>query len=211
MTAKKVLTTFAFGPQSDLLDVSLPTFRRYASTHGYDLYVPAVTNFVANDRPFSWLKIPTILALLRSGYDAVLWLDADVAVLRHDMDITCDAGVAPMAMAVHNTHDGAVPNCGVWLVRRAAEPLLRESWRRASYGRSACWWEQAGVISVLGGDPDATPVSVPPGPMWHELPYEWNPHISDPRGIPGDCRFFHATMYGDRRAAMESMIARSSQ
>jgi hypothetical protein len=202
---KKVLTTFAFGQHSDLLDVSLPTFRRYAAIHGYDLYVPAGSNFAANDRPFAWLKIPTILALLESGYQAVLWMDADVTVIKHDKDILKDAGHAPLAMAVQHTPDGAVPSTGVWVVRDGAQPLLREAWSKDSFQRSSCWWEQAAVIDRLGGDPDATPVLVPPGPMWHELPYEWNPHIRDARGIAG-CRFFHATGFADRRAAMLELL-----
>lgn len=203
---KKVLTTFAFGALSGLLDVSLPTFRRYAAIHDYDLYVPAGGNFPANDRPLSWLKIPTILALLESGYQAVLWLDADVTVVKHDRDILEDAGNSPLAMAVQRTQDGDVPSCGVFVVRDGAQQILREAWSRDSFRRSSCWWEQAAVIACLGGDPDATPVFVPPSPAWHELPYEWNPHVRDPRGVAG-CRFFHATCFPDRKTAMlESLL-----
>lgn len=203
---KKVLTTFGFGDSATLLDIALPTFCRYAASYGYDLYVPSEGNFAGTTRPHSWSKIPLIISLLKSGYDAVLWLDADVTVLRHGRDIIDDAGTAPMAMVVHETQDGRVPNCGVWVVKAAAIDVLREVWVRDGFVRSGCWWEQAGVISVLGGDPDAEQVSVPPGPLWHELPYEWNPHISDARGVAG-CRFFHATQFPDRRQAMmESLL-----
>jgi hypothetical protein len=107
-----------------------------------------------------------------------------------------------MHMVVHHTPDGAVPNCGVWHVRRAAAGILESLWKHNSFVKSDCWWEQAALIHVLGGDPDATPTLTPPGPLWGELPYEWNPHIRDARGIPGDCRFFHATQFQDRFAAM---------
>jgi len=199
---KKALTTFGLGPMADLLDVSLPTFAWYAQTHGYDLFVPSGEQFAGMKRPLSWGKIPLILSLLRGGYDAVLWLDADVAIVRHDRDILDDLPAdAPMGMAVHHTEDGAVPNCGVWLVRAEAAELLESLWPLDGFRRSACWWEQAALIAALGGDPDATPVDVPAGQAWAELPYEWNPHARDPRGFT-EFRFFHATCFPDRKEAM---------
>jgi len=42
---------------------------------------------------------------------------------------------------------------------------------------------------------------VPAGRLWAQLPYEWNSHIHDPRGV-SDSRFFHATCFADRKAAM---------
>lgn len=201
----KVITTFAFGSQRSLLDVCLPTFARYAEIHGYDLYVPAESSLATptpGSRPYPWGKIPLILSLLERGYDTVLWLDADVVVRRYDKDILVDASPSPINVTVHRTGDGAVPNTGVWIVRNTALDFLRSLWALDSFRRSSCWWEQAAVISALGGDPDAASVSVPEGPLWSELPYEWNPHIADDRGVPDDCRFFHATMFPDRRAAM---------
>jgi len=200
---KKVITTFAFGPQRELLDVCLPTFARYAEIHGYDLYVPAEKSVSSDDeRPFPWLKIPLLLSLFAINYEAVLWLDADVIVRRYEKDILEDSHPTPLAMAVHRTDDGDVPNSGVWIVRNTAVDFLRSLWPLNSFRRSSGWWEQAAVIAALGGDPDAGKVSVPEGPLWGELPYEWNPHIADNRGIPEDCRFFHATMFPDRKAAM---------
>jgi len=199
---KKALTTFGLGPMAELLDISLPTFAWYAQTHGYDLFVPSGEQFSSMRRPPSWGKIPLIMSLIQSGYDTVLWLDADVAVVRHDKDIVDDLPTeAPMGMVVHHTPDGAVPNCGVWLVRAESAEMLESLWPLNEFDRSACWWEQAALIAALGGDPDATPVAVPAGRAWAELPYEWNSHVRDARGI-SDCRFFHATCFPDRKAAM---------
>lgn len=195
----RVLTTFAFGPHSDLLEVSLPTFAKYAARHGYDLFVPRQPS--GFDRPWSWFKVTAITALL-AEYETVLWLDADVVVLRHDADVAAECQDAPMGLVVHDTSDGLVPNCGVWVVRRAAADLLRSLLAMRPVPRSDCWWEQAALIAALGGDAGSHPVSVPPGPMWRELAYQWNPHKYDKRGIPTDRRFFHATMYPDRKAAM---------
>jgi hypothetical protein len=204
---KKALTTFGLGPMAELLDVSLPTFAWYAQSHGYDLFVPSGRQFETINRPVSWGKIPLIASLLRGGYDAVLWLDADVAVVKHDKDILDDLPAdAPMGLVVQNTPDGAVPNSGVWLVRAEAAELIESLWPLDGLRRSYCWWEQAALIAALGGDPDATPVTVPAGRAWAELPYEWNPHTRDARGISG-CRFFHATCFPDRKAAMIEAIS----
>jgi len=199
---KKVITTFGLGPMAELLDVSLPTFAWYAQTHGYDLFVPSGAQFAGMNRPVSWGKIPLIVSLLRGGYDTVLWLDADVAVVENGKDILDDLPAdAPMGMVVHHTPDGAVPNCGVWLVRAEAAEMIESLWPLTGFKRSGCWWEQAALIAALGGEPDATPVEVPAGRAWSELPYEWNPHVADARGVSG-CRFFHATCFPDRKAAM---------
>jgi hypothetical protein len=199
----KVITTFAFGPMADLLDVSLPTFAAYARLHGYDLYVPSERRFAAISRPPSWWKVPLIISLLEQGYRDVLWLDADVVIHRHDRDIIADAPDRPLAMTVQHTADGAVPSCGVWLVAVEALKFLKGLWQHNSFRRSPGWWEQAAVIHGLGANPDATPVAVPPGPMWGELPYVYNPHRHDDRGIPPAPRFFHATQFADRKAAMQ--------
>jgi len=204
---KKVITTFGLGPMAELLDVSLPTFACYAQTHGYDLFVPSGAQFSSFNRPASWGKIPLIVSLLRGGYDAVLWLDADVVIVEHDRDILDDLPAdAPMGVVVHHTPDGAVPNCGVWLVRAEAAEFIKSLWSLDGFRRSAGWWEQAALIAALGGDPDATPVDVPAGRAWAELPYEWNTHCRDPRGASAG-RFFHATCFPDRKAAMLEAIS----
>jgi hypothetical protein len=200
---RKVLTTFGFGGHAELLDVALPTFRWYAERHGYDLFVPSESMFAGVERrPHAWMKLPLLSALLRGGYGAVLWLDCDVVIKRYDRDILDDAGPEPMALVVQETPDGRVPSTGVWLLRPEALETIDSLWPRSGFLRSSGWWEQAALIDALGGDPDAAAVRVPPGPLWSELPYHWNPHVRDARGIPGDCRFFHATMFADRRAAM---------
>lgn len=204
--AATVLTTFAFGSHAAMLEVSLPTMRRYAETHGFRVFVPPQPP--AFGRPWAWYKIPHIVSLLAS-FDTVIWLDADVAVLRHDRSILDDAA-APLNVVVHATPDGAVPNTGVMVVRRQAAATLNLAYRMTQHHRCQCWWEQAGIIAALGGDPDATPTSTPAGPLWGELPYLWNPHCHDHRGIPPEARFFHATMFPDRAAAMSQAIRLAS-
>lgn len=207
---RRVITTFGFGEECEqLMALTVPTFARYAAIHDYDLFVPCHDYFrkfadILDNRCASWLKVLLLLDLLKS-HDEVLWLDSDVAVVRYTKDIAEDLTPAPMHMAVHNTGDGAVPNCGVWHLRKPAAAILEQLWPHNNFRKSDGWWEQAALIHVLGGDPDATPTSTPAGPLWAELPYEWNPHIVDSRRIPPDCRFFHATQFPDRFSALLMM------
>lgn len=206
---RRVLTSFGFGPHAELLQIAAPGFARYAAAHDYDLFIPRSGFFGDKDRerPPSWWKLPLIHHLITQGYDAVLWIDADVVIRRFDKDIAEDCGDQPMHMVVHHTNDGAVPNCGVWYLRRDFLPVSARLWNRDGFRRSAGWWEQAAVIDFLGGDPDATPVSVPDGPLWGQLPYEWNPHVRDSRSLPAESRFFHATCFDDHRAAAMREVA----
>jgi len=196
----KVLTTFAFGDQSDLLDISLPTFRRYASLHNYHLYIPPSQPLF--ERPWAWAKIPLLISLL-SVYDTVLWLDADIVVMDYTKDILDDCSDAPINLVVHYTEEGEIPNTGVFIARRSAIPIFEKMWDLNNFRKTDGWWEQAAFISVAGGDPDAVPTSTPPSDMWSSLPYEWNPIRHDFRSIPDNPRFFHATMFPNKAEAMK--------
>jgi hypothetical protein len=199
----KVLTSFSFGDQADLLNISIPTFRQYALTHNYHMYIPPPQPDF--QRPWSWLKVPLLISLLES-YETVLWLDADVVIMDHTKDILDDCSDAPFNVVVHETDDGKVPNLGVFVARRSAVPILKEMWKLDEFNKSDGWWEQAAFISVAGGDPDAVPTETPPSEIWSSLPYEWNPHKHDVRGIPDDPRFFHATMFEDKVGVMKIAV-----
>lgn len=199
----KVLTSFAFGDQSNLLDISIPTFRRYALAHNYHLYIPPPQPIF--ERPWAWAKIPLVISLLYS-YDTVLWLDADVVVMDHTKDILDDCSDAPFNLVVHETDDGKVPNTGVFIANRSAIPILEKMWELNHFRKSDGWWEQAAFIAVAGGDPDAIPTETPPSEIWSSLPYEWNPHKNDIRGIPDNPRFFHATMFENRAEVMKIAV-----
>lgn len=189
----------------EMLAVAGPTHAKYAAIHGYDYYMASADSVrsQSHGRHPSWAKIQL---LAQMGHEFKLFLDADVAVVQYDKDILDDfPDGKKFGMVVHHTSDGAVPNCGVLACRGDIGVEMAEIWRRDDFVRSSCWWEQAGMISLLGGDPDATPVEVPPGPLWGELPYEWNPHVFDRRGLVDTLRFFHATQCQNRPGALRSM------
>lgn len=207
---KRALTSFGFGPHAELLSIAAPGFAKYAQMHGYDFIVPGESSPCFGGlyarRPHAWLKIPLLTSLIRGGYEEVLWIDADVVISNFESDIALDCGLRMFNLVVHSTQDGDVPNTGVMYVRSEFASVAQEVWDAAGFARSACWWEQAAVINILGGDPDANPVRVPDGPMWHQLPYEWNPHIRDARGIPKNARFIHATCIDDRAKFMREVV-----
>jgi hypothetical protein len=226
MSRTKILTTFGIGPAREALAISLPLMARYAQRHGYRLVVPsdAEVERLCRGRPASWGKAYWLWQLSRDSFEStVLWLDADVVVCRHDVDIAGDDpdSLPFISMAVQNTPDGAVPSCGVMLINHDANS---DYWVQDSYRaiwnacgpdgmnavRSPGWWEQAAMIRWLGGDPDPTPIVTPiPSEKWGTLSYEWNPHPFDPRGIPDDLRFFHATATDDRLGDMRRWAARA--
>lgn len=224
---RKVLTTFGVGGESaEALKISLPLMAEYAMRHGYDLFVPsdAAVNHFRDGRPPSWGKVSLIRQLLRGDPrpEFVVWLDADVVPVRMDRDIVRDAWAPGLNVVIQNTPDGAVPSCGVIVARNsvATQQFLdfvfgdKYQWSVAGIdgmglARSHGWWEQAAIIKALGGDPDPTPiVTPPPSDLWAELPYEWNPHPCDPRGIPDDLRFFHGTATNDRLGDMRRWAER---
>jgi len=223
MSRTKILTTFGTGPAREALAISLPLMARYAQRHGYRLVVPsdAEVEKACCGRPASWGKIGWLKRLERTTGDAlVLWIDADVIVCRHDVDIADHVSPLPfVSMVVQNTPDGAVPSCGVILVDNSyylhPADAYEEIWNACGPDgmnavRSSGWWEQAAMIRWLGGDPDPTPiVTPPPSNKWGELAYEWNPHPCDPRGIPDDLRFFHATATNDRFGDMRRWAQRA--
>lgn len=206
---KKILITLCDGSPAfkDILAASAPTHARYAALHDYDYMIASkecVLHHTAGEKRHpSWAKV---MLLKNQPHEFKLFLDADVGVVRYDKDILEDFPAGKkFGMVVHHTSDGAVPNCGVLACMGDVEDEMFEIWDRDHFARSKWWWEQAGMISLLGGDPDAEKISVPPGPLWGELPYEWNPHICDSRGFCQGIRFFHATQLADRAGAIRAV------
>jgi hypothetical protein len=142
----RALASFGVKDSAGFVPHTRPRMERYARRWGYEPCFDATTDL----DPPSWGKVPLMLSLLET-YDAVLWLDADILILDHSRDIA--AGVpmeAAQAMVEHVTpQDGAVPNCGVWYVTRAARPLLAVLLGMFGTHRHAQWWEQSALIEVL--------------------------------------------------------------
>jgi hypothetical protein len=206
---KKVLTSFGFGSQKELLTVAAPTFYKYSSIHNYDLFFPSESFFSdkSKTRHYSWWKIELITKLFDS-YDRVLWLDADVIVCRFDKDILDDLeDNSHVGMVVHKTNIGYVPNCGVWTLDKKCMSWFPDLWNHNNLPRSDGFWEQDAMLYKLGIDSGSTDIKLPDSfeIPWTQLDYLWNPHVHDARGIPKDTKFFHATMFQDRLVVMKNI------
>lgn len=207
---KKVITSFGVGEHSTLLSLAIPTFYLYAHNHNYDVFIPSDSFFNEQTRTMhpSWWKIDVIEHLLQT-YDKVLWLDADIILCRFDKDIIDELdNSSDFGLVVHETSDGQVPNCGVWLLNKSSLKWLSTLKQYNHFLRSQCWWEQAALLHLLGINPDDNPIVLPStyNISWNQLDYLWNPHINDHRKIPPETKFFHTTCFNDRYVAMKSVL-----
>lgn len=197
----RALITLGVGPHAELLDIALPTFEAFAQLHGYDVIVPELEC----DRPPSWWKVPSLLAVL-AEYDEALWVDADVVIIDPTQDIPADHDTW-QAVVEHETADGLVPNMGVWFVRRPMIPILEQVWGMTSYIHHP-WWEQGAMVELMGyaGAPLRPNVVTNLYACTTFLDQGWNCHIHDRRPV-AHSRFAHATMHADRAAAMRAWAA----
>lgn len=207
---KKILTSFGFGNQQDLLRITSPSFVKYAQTHNYDIFLPSESFFSEStkSRHYSWWKIELIKKLF-DDYDKILWLDADIVVCRFDKDILDELDSdSHVGMVVHKVPIGYVPNCGVWTLDKKCMSWFSDLWQYNKLPRSDGWWEQDAMLYKLGIDSGSNNIQLPSSyPIqWTQLDYLWNPHIHDERGIPPNLRFFHATMFNDRASVMSNIM-----
>jgi hypothetical protein len=211
---RRAIATFAKGPglYRQMLEVSMPLFCRYGARHGYDVIADHTHT---GNRPASWYKVPMAKELLQGPYESVLWLDADLVIVdgREDLDELVYKDRI-QGMVSHHCGLGWVPNCGMWFMRRAILPLLDEVWSHEEH-INHFWWEQAGMHACLGIDP-AAPGAVEMS-KWNEyyrrtnwLPYEWNVHPLDARGMPDKVKIYHASCCQDRLGVMRSWAAKAT-
>ena len=189
---KRAIATYAIGSCKPQLTYSLPTFKAFAKLHGYDVFVASE---IGIRRHPVWYKIPMMQELL-VDYDEVLWLDSDLVIVdgREDLNVDKDAW---QAMVFHHTGDGEVPNCGMWLVRKAILPYLDIAWNMTKYLDDR-WREQSAIIEQMGYVDIVRPVYLKePTELYNhtfQLDNGWNVHKWDiPQ--PEHPRIQHATMY----------------
>jgi hypothetical protein len=191
---KRAIATYGTGSCKQQLEYSLPTFKAFAKLHGYDLFIAPV---IGIERHPVWYKIPMMQELLKT-YDEVLWLDSDLVIVdgREDLNVPENYW---QAMVFHHTGDGEVPNCGMWLVRKAMLPYLQTAWGMTQYLNDR-WREQSAIIEQMGYVDIVRPVYLgePTDLYAHtfQLDNSWNVHKWD-KPQPDKARIQHATMYSD--------------
>ena len=198
MAERKILATMGLGRHQELLDVTLPSYRRFAERHGYELAV-ADEDPAPERRHKQWSKVPFIRRLLPTC-DVLLWIDSDAGIVDPSVDI---ASVLPrgkfLGLVEHHYDGQSVPNTGVMVVRsgRRAERFFAEVWGHTEFLETR-WHDNAAALTMLGYsfDPDATPMYCRPGrsTRWRRhtgfLGHEWN---SLPQDMADRPRILHVT------------------
>jgi hypothetical protein len=164
MTANGRIIVTAAGPHMLplLRKYALPTFGRLARALGADLHsvdLDADSSDYLSDQASRarWAKLDAIEQALADGYPEVLWLDADILVVRYDDDPFryLRAGDFQGFVLEHNSAEARTnPNTGVWLVRNT--PMARafmSGVKMIGELPGSTWNEQAAVIQALGWDP----------------------------------------------------------
>ena len=196
----KALATFAIGTHTELLDIARPSYKAFASRHGYDYIEPAE---FSTTRPPAWYKIPLLRNALER-YDEVIFIGADLVIVdgREDFSQTVPPE-AWHAMVRHNTGDGDVPNDDMWFCRKPMIPRLDEVWKNDKWLNHG-WWEQASLLDLMGYHVQQPTHLIEPTELFHNthwLETGWNVHKWDTNKSE-HIRIQHATMWPDRVAIM---------
>ena len=150
----------AAGPQmlTILRELALPTFEHFAARWGYVVHIEELpvdgVGADAGAQQAKWMK----LSLLRDAltrFPLVLWLDADVLLVRTDEDV---------AGHLHPDHFQALvleqvpfehrinPNTGVWLMRSCPTAFEFLDAVRTAGPQPGPWADQGAVLTALGWD-----------------------------------------------------------
>jgi len=136
----------------------------YVSRHGYGLHF--VTRMPASKRPFAWLKLPLLAAILTlPNVQQAFWADADAAFMRMDRPLPTPP-VQPKRIEAVFSEEVGLGSLGLgqmfpasiaqtgsfWLLATPwSTRLLHEAWNVFPPPEPDRWWEQSSLIYLLGG------------------------------------------------------------
>jgi hypothetical protein len=158
LTPPRGIVVTAAGPQMQpaLHDLALPTFRRWAARHGWEVIAhDLATDGVAADdgaQRAKWAKVPLLRHALRN-YPLALWIDADVLVMRDDEDISSHLhpeAFQALALEQVPSEHRVNPNTGVWLLRSCAESMAFLDAVERVGPQPGPWADQGAVLAALG-------------------------------------------------------------
>ena len=206
------LIVTAAGPamREVLHDLALPTFQAYGDRWGYQVHAEALPVDGSGADPAAqrakWQK----LELLRNGlrtHRVVIWLDADVLLLRQDEDLAALLGPRSFQGLVleHVPAEQRVnPNTGVWVLRSCPRSVAFLDAVQQAGPQPGPWSDQGAVLAALGwtrGDERYHGACAGPGNAFTRrttwLPGRWNQPYLGPRD-PADAVNSAADSYLDR-------------
>lgn len=207
----------AAGPQmrAVLHDLALPTFERWAQRWGWVVRAEDLdTDGAGADdgaKGAKWAKVRLLRAALEH-HPLVVWLDADVLLLRDDEDVSVHLHpdhFQALALEHVPSEHRVNPNTGVWLLRSCPEALAFLDAVEQGGHQPGPWADQGAVLAALGWDRGdaryhwARPGRGSPflaGTSW--LPPGWNqPCLEGRREV--DSFNSLATSYADRPRVLD--------
>ncbi|HEX7189565.1 MAG TPA: hypothetical protein VF423_15200 [Actinomycetes bacterium] len=209
--AGRRLILTAAGPtmHAVLHDLSLPSFQRYAQRWGYAVRAVDLpsdgSGADAAAQTAKWAKVRLLREAL-AGHEMVLWLDADVLLLRDDEDVAdhlLPGDFQALALEQVPAEHRVNPNTGVWLLRGPSAVDFLDQVERLG-PQPGPWADQGAVLAALGWDRgDESYAWARPGrgspyltrTSW--LPPGWNQPYVDGRATE-DCFNSSAVSYADR-------------
>lgn len=145
---KRAIVTYAAGAHEELLDVALPTYKEFASKHGYDLIIGEKIC----DLPPAWNKISLLMKAFKT-YDEIVWLDCDLVIVDTSEDFPTLDNTKLHSLVRHFEDSSEIPNSGVWRLRKFnglySEDLLVDISSLEVF-RNHGWWEQAALMTLMG-------------------------------------------------------------
>jgi hypothetical protein len=154
--AKTALVQQASGVHLQMLDISYDVHNAYAARHG--LSFCCVRGPVQADRHPFWDKVRLIQMMLATGFELVVWLDADTLIVRPDVDMrTALRSGGPIGMCRNPLPYGDQPwhyNAGVIVARNTGTSrwFFDEVWR-AGHVNHHPWQEQARMNELIRQHP----------------------------------------------------------
>jgi hypothetical protein len=205
---KRAIITYAAGAHEELLHIAQPRFWEFATKHGYTPMLGAKLT----ERPPAWNKVKLLQHALIE-FDEVVWLDADLVIVDTSKDFPPLPEGKSHALVRHFSAMSEVPNTGVWILKKAAIPLLKAMWELEVFTNHG-WWEQASLMTLMGY------VVPPEGSLFDDtkcrcvvetkwakecsfMRVEWNSHPNYRAEKP---RIVHCS-YPDMRTRIDTMAA----
>lgn len=194
-----LLTAAGPGMREVMHELAVPTFRSYAQAWGYEVHaVDLASDGVGADpdaQRVKWAKLSLVREALRD-HALVVWLDADVLLMRHDEDVSAllhPRAFQGLVLEHVPAEDRVNPNTGVWVLRSCPTSLAFLQTVQAAGQQPGPWADQGAVLTALGwrrgdssyrGARPGMPTAFSRRTTW--LPARWNSPFLGPRQ-PEDC------------------------
>ena len=162
---------------------------KFAEVNNYDFVCKSLHYLKTNEtEPSSWKKLYLFKELFKT-YDFILWIDADVIIKKFDDDPFNYMEDYYQGLVYHLVGNEIWPNCGVWALSKNCYTMgYIDRMILKSHCKNHGFWEQQANIELMAEDDYFKRKTV-------DLPYKFNYHDVDNRGLESEASFLHAAGY----------------